>query len=127
MRVRACGQHRLTQTLRRMRCSSQGVGAPAHAPPVTSSGRHAHGGARRYQQTWFSASADDQGIQVTSHSMQTIRLPTLGAPRWPQFQHSLGSVFSWFPLICIRHPVVVLHDRDPQSRTKPRIYKAENV
>ena len=58
--------------------------------------------------------------------MQIIRLPTLGAPRWPQFQHSLGSVFCWFPLICLRHPVFVLHDRDPQSRTNP-VYKAENV
>ena len=61
-------------------------------------------GAQRYQQTWITAGADAQGIHVTSHSGQVIRLPILGTPRLPQFQHSLGSAFCWLLLICLRHP-----------------------
>ena len=71
---------------------------------VQSSRMHAHSGAQRYQQTWITADADAQGIHVTSHSGQVIRLPILGTPRLPQFQHSLGSAFCWLLLICLRHP-----------------------
>ena len=69
--------------------------------------------------------ADAQGIQVTSHSRQIIRLPILGTPRLPQFQHSLGSVFCWLPLIFL-HPVFALHDRDPQSRANPVYIRGEH-
>ena len=61
----------------------------------------------RYQQARRAAGADAQGIHVTSHSRQIIRLPILGTPRWPQFQHSLGSAFCWFPLIVSSHPAFV--------------------
>jgi hypothetical protein len=57
--------------------------------------------------------------------MQTIRLPTLGAPRWPQFQHSLGSVFCWLPLICLLTPCLSCTTAIRGTHL-PRIYKAEN-
>jgi len=65
------------------------------------------------QQTFAGSprAADDHGIHVTSHSGQVIRLPTPGTPRLPQFQHSLGSVLCWLPLICFP-PQLFSHDRD---------------
>jgi hypothetical protein len=53
---------------------------------------------------WDTASADDQGIHVTSQVGHVIWLPIPGTPRLPQFQHSLGSAFCWLPFMCLHRP-----------------------
>ena len=95
--------------------------APVHAGAPSASGRVKSTQSMTWpsQQTRAGSprAADDHGIQVTSHSGHVIRLPIPAAPRFPQFQHCLGSTCWWPPLMAL--PLLTLIPHVTRIRAAP--------